>query len=173
LRVQPRELETSNIGCHTAQAVSQAVSKEIKSMQVFTTLRELRFGDCDISGTAYFPAYLNILNGVNEEFWTHLGYPWHDVIAKERWGTPTVHLSCDFSKPSFFGETLKFELIVTGVVRSTAALRHKISVADHTRWTCTQVLASSDLDSHTAKPWDGTVKSLLETWQIAVDEQPF
>ena len=73
-------------------------------MQIFSTLRELRFGDCDISGTAYFPAYLNILNGVNEEFWAHLGYPWHDVIAKDRWGTPTVHLSCDFSKPSFLGK---------------------------------------------------------------------
>ena len=53
-------------------------------MQIFSTSRELRFGDCDISGTAYFPAYLNILNGVNEEFWAHLGYLWHDVIAKER-----------------------------------------------------------------------------------------
>jgi hypothetical protein len=34
-------------------------------------------------------------------------------------------------------------------------------------------LASSDLDSHTAKPWDDTMKSLLETWQIHADEQPF
>jgi 4-hydroxybenzoyl-CoA thioesterase len=110
---------------------------------------------------------------VNEEFWAHLGYPWHDVIAKERWGTPTVHLSCDFSKPSFFGETLKFELIVTRVGRSSVTLRHKISVGNQTRWTCTQVLASSDLDSHTAKPWDDTMKSLLETWQIHADEQPF
>jgi 4-hydroxybenzoyl-CoA thioesterase len=33
----------------------------------------LHFGDCDISGTAYFPSYLNILNGVNEEFWGALG----------------------------------------------------------------------------------------------------
>jgi 4-hydroxybenzoyl-CoA thioesterase len=95
------------------------------------------------------------------------------VIAKERWGTPTVHLSCDFSKPSFFGETLKFELIVTRVGRSSVTLRHKISVGNQTRWTCTQVLASSDLDSHTAKPWDDTMKSLLETWQIHADEQPF
>ena len=35
----------------------------------FTTDRTLHFGDCDISGTAYYPAYLNILNGVIEEFW--------------------------------------------------------------------------------------------------------
>lgn len=39
----------------------------------FTTDRMLHFGDCDISGTAYYPAYLNILNGVVEEFWAHIG----------------------------------------------------------------------------------------------------
>jgi hypothetical protein len=97
-RILPRELETSHIACHTAQAVSQAVSKGIKSMQVFTTLRELRFGDCDISGTAYFPAYLNILNGVNEEFWAHLGYPWHDVIATR--SCENTHLFASSSRTS-------------------------------------------------------------------------
>jgi len=59
--------------------------------KIFITRRPLRFGDCDISGTAYFPAYLDMLNSVNEEFWAHLGYAWHDIIGKERWGTPTVH----------------------------------------------------------------------------------
>jgi len=64
---------------------------------------------------------------VNEEFWTHLGYPWREIIWKERWGTPTVHLTCDFSKPSFFGETLKFELGVLRVGRSSMKVRHRIS----------------------------------------------
>jgi hypothetical protein len=31
----------------------------------YTTDRMLHFGDCDISGTAYYPSYLNLLNGVN------------------------------------------------------------------------------------------------------------
>ena len=77
--------------------------------RVFTTKRMLHFGDCDISGTAYYPAYLNILNGVNEEFWDHIGYPWHDIIWNQRWGTPTVHISSDFSSPSFFGDELRTE----------------------------------------------------------------
>ena len=46
----------------------------------FTTDRMLNFGDCDISGTAYYPAYLNILNGVIEEFWTKIGFPWHEIV---------------------------------------------------------------------------------------------
>ena len=31
----------------------------------FTTDRMLRFGDCDISGTAYYPSYLHLLNGLH------------------------------------------------------------------------------------------------------------
>ncbi|MGH6805572.1 MAG: acyl-CoA thioesterase, partial [Ensifer adhaerens] len=31
---------------------------------MYRTKRPLRFGDCDPSGIAYFPSYLNILVGV-------------------------------------------------------------------------------------------------------------
>ena len=71
-------------------------------MQIFSTVRELRFGDCDISGTAYFPAYLNILNGVNVEFGAHLGYPWHDPIAKDTLGNANSASFLRFFKTVIF-----------------------------------------------------------------------
>lgn len=132
--------------------------------KTFVTDRELRFGDCDISGTAYFPSYLNLLNGVNEEFWAHLGYPWHEIIWKERWGTPTVHLTCDFSIPSLFGQTLTFELRVAKVGRSSVTLEHDISCGPEKRWTSKQVLAASDLDKHTSIPWPDDVRAKLESY---------
>ena len=141
--------------------------------KIFKTDRTLRFGDCDISGTAYFPAYLDILNGVNEEFWAHLGYPWHDIIWKDRWGTPTVHLSCDFSKPSFFGETLSFELGVLRVGRSSVTLRHRISCGSEIRWSSTQVLAASDLDKHISISWPYEVKDTLDDWCTTEDQLGF
>jgi len=128
----------------------------------FTTERRLHFGDCDISGTAYYPAYLNMLNGVVEEFWAHIGYPWHEIIWKERWGTPTVHLSCDFSKPSFFGDTLVFRLTVVKVGKSSVRLTHAIHCGDEHRWSVQQVLAASWLDSHTSMIWPEPVKARLE-----------
>ena len=141
--------------------------------RIFKTERELRFGDCDISGTAYFPAYLDILNGVNEEFWAFIGYPWHHIIWKERWGTPTVHLRCDFSKPSFFGETLRFELGVLRVGNSSLKIRHRISCEEETRWTSTQVLAASDLDKHTSVPWPAAVLTELQGWLTTEEELGF
>lgn len=129
--------------------------------KVFRTKRMLHFGDCDISGTAYFPSYLNILNGVNEEFWAHIGYPWHKIIWEERWGTPTVHISSDFSSPSFFGDELEFELTVVRVGRSSVTVHHEISCEGKRRWSSTQVLAASDLDKHCSIPWPEGVKAKL------------
>lgn len=141
--------------------------------KIYHTNRELRFGDCDISGTAYFPSYLNILNGVNEEFWGHLGYPWHKIIWKERWGTPTVHLSCDFSKPSYFGETLSFDLAVVRVGKSSVTFRHKICCKGELRWTSKQVLAASDLDKHTSLNWTVPVREILDKWLVNESELDF
>jgi 4-hydroxybenzoyl-CoA thioesterase len=135
--------------------------------KVFRTKRMLQFGDCDISGTAYFPSYLNILNGVNEEFWAHIGFAWHDIIWNERWGTPTVHISCDFSAPSFFGEELAFELTIKPVGRSSVTVHHEISCEGQKRWTSTQVLAASDLDKHTSIPWPDAVRAKLEELLVA------
>ena len=128
---------------------------------VFKTKRMLHFGDCDISGTAYFPSYLNILNGVNEEFWDHLGFPWHKTIWEERWGTPTVHISSDFSSPSFFGEELEFAVTVLRVGKSSVTVHHDISCKGEQRWSSTQVLAASDLDKHCSIPWPDAVKKAL------------
>ncbi|MGJ8544269.1 MAG: acyl-CoA thioesterase [Sulfitobacter sp.] len=128
----------------------------------YKTTRILAFGDCDISGTAYFPSYLNILNGVNEEFWKDLGFPWHVMIWKERWGTPTVHISSDFSVPSLFGDELTFEVRVLKVGRSSVTLHHDISCNGQKRWESTQVLAASDLDKHISIPWPPKVKAALE-----------
>lgn len=127
----------------------------------FSADRMLNFGDCDISGTAYYPSYLNILNGVVEEFWTWIGYPWHKIIWQERWGTPTVHLTCNFSKPSFFGDKLTFRVAVTKVGRSSVTLEHEIYCGSELRWTVTQVLAASWLDKHTSMSWPDPVKAKL------------
>ena len=137
--------------------------------KVFKTKRMLHFGDCDISGTAYFPSYLNILNGVNEEFWDHIGFPWHKIIWEERWGTPTVHISSDFSSPSFFGDELEFELTVIRVGRSSVTVHHEISCEGKKRWSSTQVLAASDLDKHCSIPWPAPVKDKLMSLLVEQD----
>ena len=129
----------------------------------FTADRTLRFGDCDPSGTAYYPAYLNLLNGVVEDFWASLGWPWHSTIKAEDWGTPTVHLTCDFKKASRMGDLLTFGLTVVKVGRSSLRLHHTIHCGAEPRWTAEQVLAACRISTYESLPWPPEVRAKLET----------
>ncbi|MBR0823895.1 acyl-CoA thioesterase [Bradyrhizobium manausense] len=130
-------------------------------MTTFSFARELRFGDCDPSGIAYFPSYLNILNGVVEEFWADIGFPWPELITVRKIGTPTVHLSCDFSRPSLFGDRLTFSLRIGKVGRASLHLAHVVSGADGMRWKARQILAATSLVDHHAIPWPDDIRAAL------------
>jgi 4-hydroxybenzoyl-CoA thioesterase len=139
-------------------------------MTLFSFDRELRFGDCDPSGIAYFPSYLNILNGVVEEFWTTIGFPWPRLITVRKIGTPTVHLTCDFSRPSVFGDLLTFELRIGRVGRASLHLEHVVSGTDGLRWRARQIAAATSLVDHHAIPWPDDVRAALLAHLHAVEE---
>jgi 4-hydroxybenzoyl-CoA thioesterase len=139
-------------------------------MTNFSFDRELRFGDCDPSGIAYFPSYLNILNGVVEEFWATIGFPWQGLITVRKIGTPTVHLACDFSRPSMFSDLLTFNLRIARVGGSSLHLEHVVSGANVTRWRARQILAATSLVDHHAIPWPDDVRAALVA-HLHVDEE--
>jgi 4-hydroxybenzoyl-CoA thioesterase len=127
-------------------------------MTQFSFERALRFGDCDPSGIAYFPSYLN---GVVEEFWATIGFPWPTLITVRKIGTPTVHLSSEFSRPSLFGDLLTFELRITKVGRASIHLAHAVSGKDSMRWQARQVVAATSLVNHQAIPWPEDIRAAL------------
>jgi 4-hydroxybenzoyl-CoA thioesterase len=131
-------------------------------MAIFRVELALRFGDCDPSGIAYFPAYLNMLNGVVEEFWNSLGHPWTKQINERSRGTPTAHLSCDFTRPSRFGDRLLFELRVANIGKASLEVAHRIVCGGEVRWTAKQVLVSTDISTGAAVPWHDDVRGALE-----------
>lgn len=130
-------------------------------MSTFSTQRPLRFGDCDPSGIAYFPAYFDILNGVVEEFWGWLGFPWSQLIGTRRIGLPTAHLESDFVKPSRFGDMLDFALTAARLGERSLHLAHRISAAGEPRWSAKQVVVVTDLDTHRSRPWPEDLRDAL------------
>jgi len=132
-------------------------------MTLFSFERELRFGDCDPSGIAYFPSYLNILNGVVEEFWATIGFPWPGLMTVRKIGTPTVHLTCDFSRPSVFGDLLTFNLRIGRVGRASLRLAHIVSGTDGMRWQARQTVTATSLADHHAIPWPEDIRNALLT----------
>jgi 4-hydroxybenzoyl-CoA thioesterase len=134
-------------------------------MMSFSFNRELRFGDCDPSGIAYFPSYLNILNGVVEEFWAAIGFPWLELITVRKIGTPTVHLTCDFSRPSRFGDHLTFRLRIGKVGGTSLHLAHVVSGADGMRWGLKEAMAGAQVVIDLANSPSFEDKAVLEFFE--------
>lgn len=127
----------------------------------FRATRILAFGDCDPSGIAYFPAYLDRLSGVVEEFFAHVGAPWSVLIKDRRIGTPTVKLDVTFERPSIYGDLLTFDLDVFKIGRASLDLRHAISTGERALWRAEQRLVATSLETHRAIPWPDDVRRLL------------
>lgn len=135
----------------------------------FHTSRPLRFGDCDPSGIAYFPSYLNILVGVLEEFFGSIGSPWNDMIGRLGIGTPTVRLDLTFVHPGFHGDTLDFELAVRRVGRSSLDLEHRVTAAGVVLWTARHSIVATSLKTHKSTPWPDDIRAALENCLEAKD----
>ena len=130
-------------------------------MTAFRTQRPIRFSDCDPSGIAYFPAYVNLLVGVVEDFCAEIGAPWRDLIQVRRIGLPTVQLDVTFSAPGMLGDVLDWDVRVLKVGRSSVTLEHTISRGDTRLWNATQVLVATTLDTHKAIALPDDLRAML------------
>lgn len=80
----------------------------------------IRFGDCDPAGIVFYPRYLEIFNGLVEDWCLdELQYSFPELITQRGWGLPTVHLEVDFLAPSRFGDILSATLSVEKVGKSS------------------------------------------------------
>ncbi|MCS3743977.1 thioesterase family protein [Rhizobium sp. BK661] len=127
----------------------------------FRTTRPLRFGDCDPSGIAYFPSYLNLLVGVLEDYFASLGFPWKTLIEDRRIGVPTVRLDVTFSRPGFQGDQLEFEIAVFKIGSTSLDLEHRISANGKVLWTARQRVVATSLDTHQSLAWPADIRAAL------------
>jgi 4-hydroxybenzoyl-CoA thioesterase len=129
----------------------------------YTTTRRLNFGDCDPSGIAYFPSYLNILVGVDEEFFGALGFDWPSMINDRKLGFPTITLDLTFKNPGFHGDLMEFTVKVKRIGNSSLDLEHEIRCGDRLLWTARQRLVVTSHETHKAVSWPDDVRKALET----------
>lgn len=128
----------------------------------FTISKPLRFGDCDLTGIAYHPAYLSMLVDVVEALFTAVGTPWQNLMFEERLGVPTVTLNLVFSKPARYGDVLDFSVHVLAVGRSSLDLETVVAVRGETIWIANQRLIMTSLDDHKSRPWPDHLRTAFQ-----------
>lgn len=133
----------------------------------FKLSKPLRFGDCDLTGIAYHPAYLGMLVDVNEAMFASFGVPWKVVMNDRRIGLPTVTLALEFKRPAFYGDLLDFSVTVKAIGRSSLDLETVVSVTDYTIWTVKQRIVATSLDNHRSTPWPDDIRAGLAQYGAA------
>ncbi|MGQ5720612.1 acyl-CoA thioesterase [Pseudochrobactrum asaccharolyticum] len=128
---------------------------------VFRTTRPLRFGDCDPSGIAYFPSYLNILIGVLEDFFASIGADWKTLNQQRQIATPTVRLDLTFVKPGFHADQLEFTLKVMAVGCSSLSLEHEVHANGDLLWSAKHKIVATSMATHKACAWPDDIRAAL------------
>ncbi|PWC33390.1 thioesterase family protein [Azospirillum sp. TSO35-2] len=119
----------------------------------FLTRRTVRFADCDPAGIVYFPRCFDMLNGVVEDWWAAMGFPWRVTIPERRIGIPTVAMAATFVAPSMLGDELVCTLVVARIGGASLELRHAVTGDGGLRFRAEQTLVCTDLTTHKAQPW--------------------
>jgi 4-hydroxybenzoyl-CoA thioesterase len=116
----------------------------------FSSLRPVRFADCDPAGIVFYPQYMVMLNTLVEEWFDDgLHIPYAQLIGARRTGLPTVRLEVDFTAISRHGERLTQTVQVARLGRSSLTLLMEFwGGADELRLRARQVLVCTSLDSH-------------------------
>jgi 4-hydroxybenzoyl-CoA thioesterase len=102
----------------------------IRSATPFVAQRRVRFGDCDPAGIVYYPRYFDMLNGVIEDWWSHIGLSWSAVLPARGIVTPVSHLTTQFLRPSSHGEMLNIALSMESLGRSSVRLALSVCGSD-------------------------------------------
>jgi 4-hydroxybenzoyl-CoA thioesterase len=129
----------------------------------------VRFADCDAAGIVFYPRYLEMFNGLVENwFRDELRFSFTEIVTNRGWGLPTVHLEVDFVAPSRFDETLSATLTVRRVGTTSMGLEILFRGQDNVdRVRGKVVLVLIDRAKLRAIPWPSELRERILPFQVA------
>jgi len=115
-------------------------------VKAFNLKQKVRFQHCDPAGMVFYPRYYDMLNAAVEDYFEDVVGISHALLCDNNMGIPMVHISLDFKRPSFLGDTLEFSLCPLKIGRSSLRLQVVIASENgETRVTGEAVLVFTNL----------------------------
>jgi len=103
--------------------------------------KHVRFGHCDPAGIVYYPRYFELLHDAKEDFFREaLGFPFLELIGRQRLGFPIVRLEADFLAPSRLGEVIEIAVSVGRIGRSSLELDYECECAVLPQLNCALII---------------------------------
>jgi len=108
------------------------MSPGAKERRVFTTQQDIRFGDVDPAGIAFYPKIYDMIHRAMEElFDVHVGRRYYYLIAEDHVGFPLVSSRVEFKSPMRFGDRPVVRITTTKVGNSSLGLHYVFTVDEH------------------------------------------
>lgn len=127
--------------------------------------RMVRFSDCDPAGIVYTPRFVDMINGVIEDFFPEaLGLDYH-AILRGGVGLGYAKLDCDFFSPGLMGDRLEVAVVVGRIGGASAHFTVHIHRGDDELLRCRLVMVSTSLASKAAIPLPPAVREALTAYQ--------
>jgi 4-hydroxybenzoyl-CoA thioesterase len=110
-------------------------------MTAFRRQIPVRFHHCDPAALVYYPRYFEMVDAIIED-WFAIGLKTSipSLLHRRAIVTPTVHLTVDFIRPSVYGETITFKLMVNKIGRTSCHITMEASKARELRMTVKQII---------------------------------
>jgi 4-hydroxybenzoyl-CoA thioesterase len=91
----------------------------------FATELPVRFGEIDHARVVYYPRFFHYFHQAFEEwFGRALGVSYPDLVNGENIGFPSVHVEGEFLRPLRYGDTVRVEIELLEIGRSSLTLRY-------------------------------------------------
>ena len=91
----------------------------------FRVQKLVRFHHCDPAGIVFYPQFFVLLHEVQEDFFAHIGFPEHALIAAGT-GLPIVDLKTEFLGMCRNADVLDMTLELTKVGGSSIGMQYEI-----------------------------------------------
>ena len=93
---------------------------------IFSTPKKIRFHHCDPAGIVFYPQFFYLLHEAQEDFFTHIGFPEHEMI-NAGYGVPIVDLKTQFLGMCRNGDTVDITLALSKIGNSSLAMNYKVT----------------------------------------------
>jgi len=132
----------------------------------------VRFSHCDPAGIIFYPQYFVIAHDCKEDWFREaVGYPFENMVTRDRRGFPIVKLDAEFTRASRLGEELAFEITVQSMGATSLKLMYRCWLhgreRDEQRMKMLTTLVHIDLDAGRPVPIPDWLRERLQQFTAA------
>ena len=131
----------------------------------FVRERLIRFSHCDPAGIVYFVNFFDMVGGVVEDWFREaVAMPFQEMHVERRIGFPIVNTGCEFFRPAHLGDTLRLELSIAKLGRSSIEFAVSGSVDGEEKFRARHKVALVSLDTWRAHPIPADMRAKMQPY---------